>query len=110
MIDQHQAAAEQSGARIVNCCGFDSIPSDMGVRFLQQEAHARTGKPCSEVSLIVRAMKGGASGGTIASMLTALEQARQDPAVRRTLGDPYGLNPEGERTGPAGIPSWGRIR
>lgn len=31
MIDKYEPAARQSGARIVHCCGFDSVPSDMGV-------------------------------------------------------------------------------
>lgn len=102
MIDQHQVAAENSGARIVMSCGFDSIPSDMGVWFLQQQALEKHGAACSEATLLVRAMKGGASGGTYASMLNAIEQARQDRSVARILVDPYALNPEGERQGPDG--------
>ena len=102
MIDRYQLSAEESGARIVNCCGFDSIPSDIGVQFLQNHAVAESGKPCQQVSLVVRAMKGGASGGTFASMMTALEQARSDPQIRRALGNPYSLNPAGERSGPDG--------
>lgn len=102
MIDAHQPAAEKSGARIVNSCAFDSIPSDLGVFFLQREARARFGKPCTEVMLLVKAMKGGASGGTFASMLNVFEEARKDRSIRRLLGDPYGLNPDGERHGPDG--------
>lgn len=102
MIDEHQSAAVESGARIVNSCAFDSIPSDIGVNYLQREARARFGKPCSEVILLVKAMKGGASGGTFASMLNVFEEARNDPAVRRILGHPYGLNPKGQQQGPDG--------
>lgn len=101
MIDKHQNAAEKSGARIVMSCGFDSIPSDIGVWFLQQHAVKNHGAACNKVTLLVRAMKGGASGGTFASMLTAIEQARQDRNIARILMDPYALNPEGERNGPA---------
>jgi len=100
MIDQHQTAAESSGARIVMSCGFDSIPSDMGLWFLQQQATEKHGQLCGEATLLVRAMKGGASGGTYASMLNAIEQARQDRNVARILVDPYALNPKGEREGP----------
>jgi len=102
MIDQHQSEAEKSGARIVMSCGFDSIPSDMGLWFLQQRAVEKHGQPCTEGTLLVRAMKGGASGGTYASMLTAIEQARQDRGIARVLVDPYALNPDGERKGPDG--------
>lgn len=102
MIDRYQAAAVSSGARLVSSCGFDSVPSDLGVHFLQQRAKARHGRHCRRIRLFVRAMKGGASGGTYASMLNALEEAGRDRAVRRMLGHPYGLNPEGARAGPDG--------
>lgn len=102
MLDKHQAIAEQSTAKIVMSCGFDSIPSDIGVWYLQQQAIEKHGVPCHEATLLVRAMKGGASGGTYASMLNAIEQARQDRTVARVLADPYALNPDGERKGPDG--------
>jgi short subunit dehydrogenase-like uncharacterized protein len=102
MIDRHQSAAMQSGARIVHSCGFDSIPSDIGVFFLQREARAAFGEPCAEIVLLVKAMKGGASGGTFASMLNAVEEARQDRAIASILADPYCLNPGDERRGPDG--------
>lgn len=102
MIDMHQVAAQQSSAKIVMSCGFDSIPSDIGVWFLQQQAMEKHGEPCHEATLLVRAMKGGASGGTFASMLNAIEEARQDRNVARVLADPYALNPDGERNGPDG--------
>ena len=100
MIDAHQAEAEASGARIVPCCGFDSIPSDLGVLFLNEEVRKRTGKPCTAIRMRVASMKGGASGGTIASMMNMVEEATRDPAVRKMLGNPYALNPEGARKGP----------
>jgi len=100
MIDKHQKSAEKSGARIVHCCGFDSIPSDLGVHFLQEHAIEKQGAPCNRVELLVKAMKGGGSGGTIASGLNSLDEARQDQQIARILTDPYSLNPEGERQGP----------
>ena len=102
MIDEHQATATGSGARIVHACGFDSIPSDIGVYLLQNRARRDFGEPCTRVKLLVKAMKGGASGGTIASMLNAVTQAREDRNVARVLGHPYSLNPDGERNGPDG--------
>jgi short subunit dehydrogenase-like uncharacterized protein len=100
MIDAHQSEAEASGARIVPCSGFDSIPSDLGVLFLQNEARRRSGSPCKSVKMRVKAFKGTASGGTIASMLNLFEEASADKEVARILKDPYALNPEGERSGP----------
>ena len=102
MIDQFQPDAEKSGARIVHSCGFDSIPSDIGVWFLQQEARQRHGETCAEIKLLVKAMKGGASGGTFASMMNAIEESRRDRSIARILVDPYSLNPAGERSGPDG--------
>ncbi len=102
MIDQHHERATQSGARIVHCCGFDSVPMDIGVWFLQDAAHARYGTYCSSIKLFVKATKGTASGGTIASMMNIIEESQRDRAIARLLVDPYSLNPEGEREGPDG--------
>ena len=102
MIDSFQTDAEKSGARIVHSCGFDSIPSDIGVWFLQREAQKLHGAPCTEIKLLVKAMKGGASGGTFASMMNAIEEARHDRETAKILVDPYNLNPAGERSGPDG--------
>ena len=100
MIDAHQDEAEASGARIVHACGFDSIPSDLGVWFTQQQAIEQLGAPCTSIGLRVKAMKGGASGGTVASGLNMIEEARKDPELRKILGNPYALAPEGMREGP----------
>ena len=100
MIDQHQARAVQTGARIVHCCGFDSVPMDIGVWFLQEEAKRRFGQYCKSVTMLVKATKGTASGGTVASLMNLIEESRRNRAVARVLTDPYSLNPEGEREGP----------
>lgn len=92
MIDQHHERARQDGTRIVHCCGFDSIPSDLGTLLVQEMAIERDGRPCDRVEMVVRWAKGGFSGGTIASMANLMEEA-SDPAVRRVLGDPYSLSP-----------------
>lgn len=102
MIDQHHETAQTTGARIVHCCGFDSVPMDIGVWFLQKEALARTGHYCESITMLVKAMKGGASGGTLASMMNLIKESRADRSVARTLVDPYGLNPNDERSGPDG--------
>lgn len=102
MIDAHEARAAETGARIVHSCGFDSIPSDLGCLFLQQQALAHYGRPCSSVKLFVRRMQGSFSGGTVASMLNALETARQSREDRRVMANPYALNPTGDDAGPDG--------
>ncbi len=102
MIDTHQSDAEASGARIVHTCGFDSIPSDLGVLFLQQAMQARHGVPCRRIAYRAAGFSGGFSGGTAASLLNMFEEAADDPGIRRILGDPYALNPEGRRSGPDG--------
>jgi len=102
MIDAHHAQAIKSGARIVHCCGFDSIPSDLGTFMVQEHARATHGVPCSEVVFALGASSGGVSGGTVASMLNILDEAKRDREVRKILLDPYALNPEGERAGPDG--------
>lgn len=93
MIRRYESTARASGARIVHCCGFDSIPSDLGVHFLQREARLRFGQPCTRVKLRIKAMKGGVSGGTIASMLNIVEQAAKNMALRRELANPFSLCP-----------------
>ena len=93
MIRQLQAPAQSSGARIVFSCGFDSIPFDLGVVFLQHAARERLGAPLAEVHATVRAMKGGFSGGTAASLLATMEAVARDPALARTLDDPFALTP-----------------
>jgi short subunit dehydrogenase-like uncharacterized protein len=102
MIDRHHARAEETGARIVHCCGFDSIPMDMGVYFLQQEARQRHGSYCASIALFVKATRGSASGGTLASMINIIREAQKDREVARILANPYALNPDGEREGPDG--------
>ena len=102
MIDAHQDEARATGARIVHACGHDSIPSDLGVQFLQDAAIARHGVPCTDVRTRVTRMKGGFSGGTAASFLNAMRLRETDPDFDRLSQDPYALCPEGERDGPDG--------
>ena len=93
MIARHEATARQSGARIVFSCGFDSVPFDLGVCFLQHTALQRFGQPLQRVQGQVLAMKGTFSGGTAASLLATLEAMGRDSAVARTMADPFALTP-----------------
>ena len=94
MILKYSDAAKASGARIVSCCGFDSIPSDLGVHFLQRQGKQRFGKYFDNIKLAVNTMKGGASGGTLASMIEAVKAAKSDPKLRKEMNNPYILCPE----------------
>jgi len=107
MIDGYEAQAHATGARIVHCCGFDSIPSDLGCLFMNERMRERTGQPCAEVKFRVRKMRGAFSGGTVASLLNVLDECRRDRKVRRLLLDPYGLNPDDQRRGLDGPDQWG---
>ena len=93
MIGAHSAAAEASGARIVFSCGFDSVPFDLGVLFLQQTAEQRLGSTVPRVRGRVRAMKGTFSGGTLASFRTTMAAAAKDPDLINVLRNPFSLTP-----------------
>lgn len=100
MIDQHHTAAQEKQVKIVHTCGFDSIPSDMGVYFMQQKAVEKTGQPATQIRMRVRGAKGGLSGGTYASLGSEIEKAEQNKKLYGILIKPYSLNPEGEQEGP----------
>lgn len=114
MIAKYETLAKQSGARIVFSCGFDSIPFDCGVWYLQRATLDRFGAPAQRVRARVRKMKGGFSGGTLASVLATVDAAKRDPSVRTLMADPFALSPEPLAPQPNGdvvvhdadIPSW----
>lgn len=93
MIERYADTAARTGARIVNSCGFDSIPSDLGVMYLQDQAFKKHGVMCPAVKMRVKAMKGGASGGTIASGINMYKEAAGNPALQAEMKDPYSLCP-----------------
>ena len=93
MIDAHEAAAKQSGARIVFSCGFDSVPFDMGVFMLQSEFKKKFGHAASRVRGRVRKMKGTFSGGTAASLKATMAAAATQPGVLDLLKNHFSLTP-----------------
>lgn len=86
-------SAEKSGARIVFSCGFDSIPTDLGVFFLQEQAKARMGHSLPRVRGRVRDMQGSASGGTVASGNATMAAAQKDPSIIGLLVSPFAQTP-----------------
>jgi short subunit dehydrogenase-like uncharacterized protein len=94
-IDGFDALAKKTGARVVHTCGFDSIPSDMGVLFLSHhlQTQGQSGQLLDTVLSVERA-KGKFSGGTIASLVNVLDEAKTSAARRTLLRDPYALSPD----------------
>lgn len=93
MIEAHGDTAAASGARIVFSCGFDSIPFDLGVLFVQQAAKQRFGSMAARVKGRVRSMKGTWSGGTLASFKATMAAAAKNPEVIASLMNPFALTP-----------------
>lgn len=91
IIAEYSDKAKQSGARIVHSCGFDSVPFDLGVYFLQQHVKETTGKPLARIKGRVRAMKGTFSGGTAASFAETMKRAAKQPEIIDWLKDPFSL-------------------
>jgi short subunit dehydrogenase-like uncharacterized protein len=88
-IDDYHEMAQASGARIVLACGFDSLPSDLGTLLLHDAAGG-----LGATTLVVTEMRGGASGGTLATMRLVAEEVKADPAARAVVVDPYALSPD----------------
>jgi len=99
MIDDYEDVARQSGARILFSAGFDSLPAELGVWFCQQEALRRFGAPMPRIRGRVRKFVAGPSGGSVASGMSTMKLASQDPAKAALLADPFALTP-----GFAGLP------
>ena len=93
MIPELEAPARASGARIVFSCGFDSIPFDLGVVYLQERAISRFAQPLSRIHGRVRVMKGAMSGGTLASALATIERIGREPELAKTMVNPFALTP-----------------
>jgi short subunit dehydrogenase-like uncharacterized protein len=112
-IDLHHKQAADTGARIVHCCGFDSVPSDMSVYALYRAARDEGAGELLDTDFVMRSFSGGFSGGTIASMMDVLQATSSDPDIRRVLADPYTLS--GDRAaepdlGPQPDMAWRRGR
>lgn len=93
-IDAHDATARATGARIVHACGFDSVPSDLGVLMLHRFATERGLGTLGPTTFLLSGARGGVSGGTVDSMRAQVTQMTGDPVARRTVADPYALSPD----------------
>tara|TARA_B100000575_G_scaffold57829_1_gene43652 strand:+ start:8916 stop:10124 length:1209 start_codon:yes stop_codon:yes gene_type:complete len=95
IIDSFHDKAIMNKVKIVNSCGYDSIPSDIGVYLINKTMSTKNLK----ISMRVTGTKGGFSGGTYASMNNIMLEASKDKKIRRNLINPYSLNPEGQQFG-----------
>ncbi len=93
-IDRYHDVAAGTGTRIVHCCGFDSIPSDLGVLLLHHAARTDDAGDLEDTTLVVTALKGGVSGGTLASGMGQQDEMRASAERRRVIEDPYALSPD----------------
>ena len=104
-------AARASGARIVHSCGFDSVPSDIGVLLLAEQAKTDGEGTLESTTLVVRSMRGGISGGTIDSGRAMAEAIGADRSLAKVMIDPYALSPDRDAEPDAGpAPDAIRIR
>ena len=99
IVDTYHQEAKNKKIRIVNSCGFDSIPSDIGVYFIYKNLPDVNIK-LDNISMRLSGFKGSLSGGTYASMNNIITEASKDRLIGKILTNPYGLNPEGQRSGP----------
>ena len=91
IISECSTEAKQTGARIVFSCGFDSIPFDLGVLFVQEEVMSKYNKYAPSVRGRVRDMNGEFSGGTAASMKATMAALQSDPELLNVLVNPHAL-------------------
>ncbi|MFF2085104.1 saccharopine dehydrogenase family protein [Nocardia sp. NPDC058176] len=92
-IEQFEQTAVGSGAKIVNSCGYDSIPSDLSVYEIYRATVAdNTGE--LEDTTLVAYLKGGMSGGTIDSGRAMMEDVAGDSSRGKILAHPYSLSPD----------------
>jgi len=107
-IDAAHRTAVASGARIVHSCGFDSIPSDLGVGLSAAQASADGAGELTSAVLHVTRLRGGVSGGTIDSLRQQAIETADDPASHRLITNPWALVDEvtGRTYGSEGGGAW----
>ncbi len=87
LIDRYHIRAASDGTRIIPCCGFDSVPSDLGAYLLVRYVQRELGANCTQVKGYYQAA-GGFNGGTLASGLSMYDRGEL-----QQVGNPFLLNP-----------------
>ena len=103
MIDRWDGPAKASGARLLLSAGYDSIPSELGVRVLQQEALRRWGSTLKHIHGRVRVFDIEFSGGSFASARARQDMIDADPSLAALLTNPFALTPGFNGTDQPGI-------
>ncbi len=98
-IDRHHQQAIEKKLRIVHSCGFDCIPSDLGVKVVQQAFFKKYGYFTNHVYTRVAMLKGKLSGGTYASMNHLMAEAKKDKTIGKIIANQYALNPDSNHQG-----------
>jgi short subunit dehydrogenase-like uncharacterized protein len=91
MIAQYSEQAEKNGSLLINMCGFDSVPSDLGAYLVADYLRSEHGTGVTHMQGYAK-MNGSVSGGTIQSVLDGITAS---PEKKRQVFDIYLLNPDG---------------
>lgn len=87
LIDRYQTQAAIDGTRIIPCCGFDSVPSDLGTYLIVRHLQREFNTSCQQVNAYFQAA-GGFNGGTLASAFHLY-----DSGAGVQMSEPFLLNP-----------------
>ncbi len=87
LIDRYHCQATAGGTRIIPCCGFDSVPADLGTYLLVRHLQQELGVGCTQVKAYYQ-MAGGFNGGTLASGLNIYDRGELNQ-----VSQPFLLNP-----------------
>ena len=109
-IDLFHKEAKKNECRIIHSCGFDSLPSDLGVLLLQRNSLDKYDELCDEVNLFVQGIKGSLSGGTVASMRNLMKYIELHPDRKDMYKSPFSLNPIWENNNHVEQPALNSIR
>jgi short subunit dehydrogenase-like uncharacterized protein len=87
LCDRHHEQAAADGTRIIPCCGFDSVPSDLGTYLVVRAMQQKLGVACQTLKAYFQ-MVGGFNGGTLASGFNLY-----DSGQAAQVSNPFLLNP-----------------
>ncbi|GIL67211.1 hypothetical protein Vafri_20650 [Volvox africanus] len=104
-IQRHHTAAASKGVKVLHCCGYDSVPSDMGTFMMVEYCKEKLGCGVTQAFMLVGDGRGGVSGGTLESACNIISQEASSE-LKRVASDQYYLASLHGLTGsdkPAGI-------